>query len=79
MNPVMGRALLTTFSIEQKQAMAIKAGKELDFQGTKYPATTDVFAMIGQKPQDERVAESHEETKQYTALGENAIVQQLHR
>lgn len=75
MNPVMGRALLTTFSIEQKQAMAIKAGKELDFQGTKYPATTDVFAMIGQKPQDERVAESHEETKQYTALGENAIVQ----
>lgn len=75
LNPVMGKALLTTFGIEQMQATAIKEGKEIDFLGNKVPATTDLFAEIAKMPQEVRLALAKEAVKQTSALGEDAVVQ----
>ena len=75
LNPVMGRALLMTNGIEQSQGEAIKAGKDIEFQGVKFSPDTDLFALAAQMPDEQRIAMSQEAVKEFTALGEDMIVQ----
>lgn len=75
LNSAMSKALLVTYGIDQMQESALKEGKDIEIQGNKIPAGTDLFAILGKMPEEQRITMAEESVKQYSALGENTIVQ----
>ncbi len=73
LNPIMGKAFLTVSGIEKIKANA--KGGEINFNGMKLPANTDLFEMIEQLPDEERAKMREEMEKQFEALDESMIVQ----
>jgi len=75
LNSAMSKALLVTYGIDQMQESALKEGKDIEIQGNKIPAGTDLFAILGNMPEEQRITMAEESVKQYSSLGENTIVQ----
>lgn len=73
LNPLIGKALLSVSGVEKMKADA--KGGEISFNGTKLPATTDLFALIAKLPAQQRAKISAETDKKFTALGDSMIIQ----
>lgn len=73
LNPIMGKALLAVSGVEKMKADA--KGNEIPFNGAKLPANTDLFALLGNLPTEQRAKLSEETDKKITALGDNMILQ----
>ena len=73
LNPIIGKALLAVSGVEKMKTDA--KGGEINFNGTKLPANTDLFALLGQLPAEQRAKLSEETDKKITALGDSMIVQ----
>lgn len=73
MNPIMGKALLAIAGVEQMKAGA-KDGV-IDFNGTKIPANTDLFAMFSKLPAEQRLKITEDMNVKFTALGDKMIIQ----
>lgn len=72
-NPIIGKALLAVSGIEKMKADA-KDGV-IDFNGTKIPANTDLFALFSKLPADKRVEITENMDSKFTALGDNMVNQ----
>jgi ATP-binding cassette, subfamily B, multidrug efflux pump len=73
LNPIMGKALLTVTGVEKMKESA-KDGV-IDFNGTKIPASTDLFAMFAKLPAEQRAKISEDSDKRFIALGDKMVVQ----
>lgn len=73
LNPIMGKAFLAVSGVEKMKDDA--KGGEISLNGTKLPANTDLFALLGQLPAEQRAKLSEETDKKITALGDSMIVQ----
>jgi ATP-binding cassette, subfamily B, multidrug efflux pump len=73
MNPIIGKALLAVTGVDKMKEDA--KGGEISFNGTKLPADTDLFALFGQLPAEQRSAISEDMNKQFTAMGDKMVVQ----
>lgn len=73
LNPIVGKALLTVSGIENMKANA--KGGVINFNGRKLPANTNLFALFGRLPEDQRIKIMEEGAKKFTALGDKMIVQ----
>nr|MBC7245276.1 ABC transporter ATP-binding protein [Chloroflexota bacterium] len=80
LNPVMGRALLIVFGIEQikahpEQASALMPGLEV-FDLSKLPPGMDLFALLGRLSADQRTQINTAVERRFAALGgEKALLQ----
>lgn len=72
-NPIMGKAFLAVSGIEKVKDQA-KDGF-IDFNGNKIPANTDLFAILGKLPQEQRAKITEDMDKQFTALGDKMVIQ----
>jgi ATP-binding cassette subfamily B multidrug efflux pump len=72
-NLPMGKALLSVTGIEKLKEEA-KDG-QIDFNGTKLPANTDLFAMLRQMPAKQREEMSAALDEKFTNLGDKMILQ----
>jgi ATP-binding cassette subfamily B multidrug efflux pump len=73
LNPIIGKAFLSVSGVEKIKADA--KGKEISLNGRKLPANTDLFALLGSLPSEQRAKLSEDTDKKITALGDNMIVQ----
>lgn len=73
LNPIMGKAFLAISGIEKMKETAVDG--EIDFNGTKIPSDTDLFAMFSSLPAEQRIQISEEMNKTFLALGDSIIVQ----
>lgn len=73
LNPIIGKAFLSVSGVEKMKADA--KGGVMSFNGTKLPANTDLFALLGKLPAAQRAKISEETDKKITALGDSMIVQ----
>ena len=71
LNPVMGKAFVAVSGIEKMKS----EGKEIDLNGQKLPADTDMFALFKQMPNEQRLNMADEMNKKFTVLGDDMIVQ----
>jgi ATP-binding cassette subfamily B multidrug efflux pump len=72
-NPIMGKAFLAVSGVEKIKDQA-KDGF-IDFNGNKIPANTDLFAILGKLPQEQRAKITEDMDKQFTALGDKMVIQ----
>lgn len=72
-NPIIGKAFLAVSGIDKMKADA--KGGEINLNGTKLPANTDLFALFSKLPQDQRSKITENMDKKFTALGDNMVVQ----
>ena len=78
LEPVMAKALLVVYTIEQAIADPSKAaemGGALGFDPSQVPAGMDVFAMLGQMPEAQRQQMSAAMDEKFAALGEQMVMQ----
>ena len=79
LNPIMSKALLAVSGIEQVLADPSKAaamgGAFGNFDLSKLPPGTDLFAMLGQLPADKLAQITDAMDQKFAALGDNMIVQ----
>lgn len=73
MNPVLGRAFLAVTGVDKMKAEA-KDGV-INFNGTKLPANTDLFALFSKLPAEQRKKISEDMDARFTSFGENMIIQ----
>jgi ATP-binding cassette, subfamily B, multidrug efflux pump len=73
LNPVIGKALLAVSGIDKMKADA--KGGEINFNGRKLPANTDLFALFSKLPTDQRSKITESMDKKFTALGDSMVVQ----
>jgi ATP-binding cassette subfamily B protein len=73
MNPIIGKAILTVSGIDKMKADA--KGGEINFNGTKLPANTDLFALFSKLPESQKSKITDEMDKKFTALGDKMIIQ----
>ncbi|HKZ44598.1 MAG TPA: ABC transporter ATP-binding protein [Anaerolineales bacterium] len=77
-NPIMGRSLVIVSGIEQVLADPSKvpsSGLDMGFDLSKIPPGMDVFTLLKQLPEAQISKLSDAFTQQFSALGENMIVQ----
>jgi len=72
-NPIMGRAFLAVSGIEKIKSEA--KGGDIDFNGIKIPANTDLFELIEKIPAEQRLRIADAMDEQFEALGERMITQ----
>ncbi len=73
LNLIMGKALATVLNIEN-----MKSNPEdgmIDFNGNKIPVTIDIYKQFASLPQGERQLISEKMNEQFTALGDDMIIQ----
>ncbi|MDP4089673.1 MAG: ABC transporter ATP-binding protein [Bacillota bacterium] len=76
LNPIMGKALLAVSGVEKMEADAKAKNEPIDFNGTKIPVGTDLFALMkGKMTDDQRAKMMQDNDKRFTTLGDNMIVQ----
>lgn len=73
LNPVMGKAFLTVTGVENMKKSA--KGGVIDLNGTKIPASTDLFALFSKLPSEQKAKISEETDKKFTALGDKEVIQ----
>ncbi len=73
MNPVLGKAFLAVTGVDKRKAEA-KDGV-INFNGTKLPANTDLFAFLSKLPAEQRKKISEDMAARFTSFGENMIIQ----
>ncbi len=73
LNPIMAKALTTVLFLDKAKENA-KDG-QIDLNGQKVPADTDLFAMLSQMPQEQRLKMSEEMNKKYSELGDTMLNQ----
>ncbi|MDF2533178.1 MAG: transporter [Clostridia bacterium] len=73
LNPIVGKALLTVTGVEKMKESA-KDGV-IEFNGTKMPAQTDLFAVFAKLPAEQRVKITEDSNSKFEALGDRMIVQ----
>ncbi|WP_160680008.1 ABC transporter ATP-binding protein [Clostridium sp. C8-1-8] len=73
LNPILGKAFLTVSGIDKMKSEA-KNGK-VNFNGQEIPANTDLFALLGKLPEEQRTKVSEQANKKFEELGDNMIVQ----
>jgi ATP-binding cassette subfamily B protein len=78
LNPIMGKALLAVYTIEQAQmdpskAAAMSKGGNFDF--SKLPAGTDLFALIANLPAAQLTQISQTMQKRFEAMGASFVIQ----
>ncbi|MFL0247665.1 ABC transporter ATP-binding protein [Candidatus Clostridium stratigraminis] len=73
MNPIMGKAILAVSGIDKMKADA--KGGEINFNGTKLPANTDLFALFSKLPESQKSKITDDMDKKFTALGDKMIIQ----
>lgn len=73
MNPIMGKALLTVTGVEIMKSNA--KDEFIDFNGTKIPANTDLYAMFAKLPAEQRAKISEDSNKKFSIMGDKMIVQ----
>jgi ATP-binding cassette, subfamily B, multidrug efflux pump len=73
MNPIMGKALLAVSGVEKMRSEA-KDGV-ISLNGMKVPANTDLYAVFESLPEVQKNKITEDMNKQFTALGDNMIVQ----
>ncbi|MFL0270026.1 ABC transporter ATP-binding protein [Candidatus Clostridium radicumherbarum] len=73
MNPIIGKAILTVSGIDKMKADA--KGGEINFNGTKLPANTDLFALFSKLPESQKSKITDDMDKKFTALGDKMIIQ----
>jgi ATP-binding cassette subfamily B protein len=73
LNPILGKAFLTVSGIDKMKSEA-KNGK-INFNGQEIPANTDLFALLGKLPEEQRTKVSEQANKKFEELGDNMIVQ----
>ena len=73
LNPVIGKAFLTVTGVETMKSSA-KDGF-IDFNGTKIPASTDLYAMFSKLPAEQRAKISEDSNKKFEVMGDKMIIQ----
>jgi len=73
LNSVIGKAFLTVTGVETMKSSA-KDGF-IDFNGTKIPASTDLYAMFSKLPAEQRAKISEDSNKKFTTMGDKMIIQ----
>lgn len=73
LNLVMGKAFLAVSGVEKMKA-EVKEGY-YEFNGTKVPASTDIYTLIANLPEEQRLKISEDMNVKFTALGEDMIIQ----
>lgn len=73
LNSIIGKSLLAVSGVEKMKADA--KGGEISLNGTKLPANTDLFALIGNLSTEQRAKLSEDSDKKIVALGDSMIVQ----
>lgn len=71
--PIIGKAFLSVSGVEKKKDSAQNG--LIDFNGTKIPANTDLFAMISKMTVEQRSKIEEDMDKRFIALGESMINQ----
>jgi ATP-binding cassette subfamily B protein len=72
-NSIMGKAFLAVSGIENAKSEA-KNG-QIEFNGTKIPANTNLYAIIAQQTDEQRSQLASSMNERFTALGDNMITQ----
>ncbi|MDF2530925.1 MAG: ABC-type multidrug transport system, ATPase and permease component, partial [Clostridia bacterium] len=72
-NSIMGKAFIAVSGIENAKSEA-KNG-QIEFNGTKIPADTNLYAMIAQQTDEQRSQLASSMNERFTALGDNMITQ----
>ena len=72
-NSILGKAFLAVSGIESAKAEA-KNG-QIEFNGTKIPANSDLYSLIAQQPAEQRDQISNSMSEKFTALGGNMVTQ----
>ena len=73
LNPIMAKALSTVLFLDKAKENA-KDG-QIDLNGQKLPADTDLFALLSQMPQEQRLKMSEDMNKKYSELGDTMLNQ----
>ena len=73
LNLIMGKALATVLNIENVKSQP--NGGMIDFNGNKVPVTIDIYKQFASLPQEERQLISEKMNEQFTALGDDMIIQ----
>ncbi|MBK1809669.1 ABC transporter ATP-binding protein [Clostridium sp. YIM B02505] len=73
LNPVLGKAFLAVSGVDKMKSEA-KDGK-ISFGGKEIPANTDLFALLGKLPAEQRATLSEDMNKKFEELGDSMVVQ----
>ncbi|GKU27627.1 ABC transporter ATP-binding protein [Clostridium folliculivorans] len=73
LNPILGKAFLAVSGVDKMKSEA-KDGK-ISFGGKEIPANTDLFALLGKLPADQRAKLSEDTNKKFEELGDSMVVQ----
>jgi ATP-binding cassette subfamily B protein len=69
----MGKALLSVSGVNKLKTDA--KGGEINFNGTKLPANTDLFALFAKLPVDQKSKVTADMNKKFTSMGESMVDQ----
>jgi ATP-binding cassette subfamily B protein len=80
LNPVMGKAFLAVSGIQEAladptKAAALAQGMGMSFDLSKLPPGTDIFSLLGQLPDAQRIQMLNQLDKQFASLGDSMIIQ----
>lgn len=73
LNPITGKALLAVSGIEKMKSDA--KGGEINFNGNKLPANTDLFVLFSKLPAEQRSKITESMNTKFISLGDSMIVQ----
>lgn len=73
LNPIIGKAMLTVAGIDKAKADA--KGGEININGQKLPANTDLFAVMKKLPEEQREKQVEEADKKFVELGDSMVTQ----
>ena len=73
LNPILGKAFLSVSGIDKMKVEA--NGGEINFNGTKLPPNTDLFALIQKLPAEQRQKISEALDQKLEAFGDRMIIQ----
>lgn len=73
LNSIIGKALLVVSNIEKMKSEAVDG--MIDFNGTKVPASIDLFALIANQPVEQRELMGEQVNEKLVSFGDDMIVQ----
>lgn len=73
LNLIMGKSFLSVSGVDKMKSGA-KDGL-IDIDGRKVPASTDLFMLFKNLPEDQRLKINYDMNKKFAALGDNMIIQ----
>jgi ATP-binding cassette subfamily B protein len=73
LNTILGKAFLTVAGVDKMKESA--KGGEIDFNGNKLPANTDLFALFSKLPEEQRAKITEDANKKFVSLGDSMVTQ----